>query len=395
MIETIIFIGLGTLAGSLTGIIPGIHPNTVVFTLLPFYFVVNPEFSVFMAFISGLGVSHTLHDFLPALFLNAPEAESALSSLPGLEMVEKGLGRKAFILTLIGGLTSAFVFILSLPVLFLLLEHVYKAIEPFMGYILLFFLFFIILESNSRLNALIISVLSGVLGMITLNSSFGQQFILMPVFGGLFALPAIFYSLSRDFKIPEQKNSFVISSNRVKGGFTGFLAGLLAGTVPGIGAAVSTSFLTPLMDNSRENFITGLGGVNTSDILIAFVALFLIGKPRTGSSVALQTISNVRLPDIGFLIGCAVLATGLSGIIALKNLELFLKFVTRFDFKYIGMCAVSAVILTTFFTTGLYGLLVLITSSFIGALALLTECRASCMAVLIVPAIFFFTGSFI
>ena len=294
VIETAIFIALGALTGIFTGLIPGIHPNTVVFTLLPFYFVLNPEFAVFMAFVSGLGVSHTLHDFLPALFLNAPEAESALSSLPGLDMVNDGKGRKAFVLTLVGGLSSVFVFVLSMPLLFLVLKDVYTLIEPAMAYILVFFLIFILLESDSTKDALLISVLSGSLGMITLNSSFGQQFILMPVFGGLFAAPSLIYSLSRDFEIPDQKESFIIELDRIKGGFTGFLAGLLAGTIPGIGAAVSTSFLTPLMDESSEDFITGLGGVNTSDILIAFLALFLIGSPRTGSSVALQTISEVR-----------------------------------------------------------------------------------------------------
>jgi len=395
MLEILLFISLGVLTGSFTGVIPGIHPNTVVFSVLPFYFVLQPEFTVFMAFISGLGVSHTLHDFLPALFLNAPEAESALSSLPGLDMVANGLGRKAFILTLVGGLTSVFIFIISLPLLFLVLSEFYEFIELGMAYVLIFFLIFIILESESRLNAVIISILSGTLGLITLNSSFGQQFILMPIFGGLFAAPAIVYSLSQDFEIPEQNKSFIIESSRVKGGITGFLAGLLAGTVPGIGAAVSTNFLTPLMNESREDFLTGLGAVNTSDILIAFLALFLIGKSRTGSSVALQTISEVRLTDIGFLIGCAIFASGLAGLLALKNLNLFLKLVHRFDFRYIGGLALFSVILTTLVATGSYGLLVFLTSSFIGALALLKNCRASCMAVLIVPAIVFFTGSFI
>lgn len=395
MLEILIAVILGVIAGSITGLIPGIHPNTVVFTFLPFYFVVNPEFTVFMAFISGLGVSHTLHDFLPALFLKAPDADTALSSLPGLDMVEEGLGRKAFTLTLIGGITSVFIFLITLPILFLALSYSYAYIEAVMEYILAFFLFFIILESKSPLNALIVSLLSGTLGIITLNSGFEQQFILMPIFAGLFATPAILYSLNQDFETPDQTKSFVIKFRRVIGGSTGFLAGLLAGIVPGIGAAIATTFLTPLMDENRENFMTGLGGVNTADILVAFVALFLIGNPRTGSSVALQMISTVRFPEILLLVGCCILASGLAGILALKNLNLFIKVVDRFDFRYLGGAALLMLVSTVVFTTGLYGVLVFLTSAFIGTIAMLRSCWASCMSVLIFPALLFFTGGFI
>ncbi|MFP4038403.1 MAG: tripartite tricarboxylate transporter permease [Candidatus Nanohaloarchaea archaeon] len=395
MIEAAALIGLGVLTGAATGVIPGIHPNTVIFSVLPFYFILNPDFMSFMAFISGLGVSHSLHDFLPALFLKTPEAESALSSLPGVKMVEQGLGRKAFILTLIGGLSSTVIFILSLPLIFTGLKTVYGLLEEGMFFVLVFFLVFILLESESTLHASIVASLSGVLGLLTLNSGIEQQFILMPVFSGLFAVPAVIYSFQRGFEIPEQKQSFRIRLSRLKDGSTGFLAGFLAGIVPGIGAAVSTTFLTPLMEGDKESFLTGLGGVNTSDILISFLALHLIGRPRTGSSVALQSISQVRLPDVMFLTGCSILATGISGIIALKNLDFFLKAVRKIEFRFIGSAAIATVLIAAYFTTGLYGLLVLSTSSFIGTLALLKNCRASSMAILIVPALTYFSGSFI
>lgn len=395
MIEILIAVVSGVLIGVLTGLIPGIHPNTVIFTFLPFYFVLQPEFALFMSFISGLGISHTLHDFIPAFFLKAPEAESALGSLPGIEMVNEGLGRKAFILTLIGGLFSTLIFIVLTPILFIGLEAFYPLMEKAMGYILVFFLIFIILESKSLVSATFITVLSGALGLLTLNSGFEQQFILMPIFSGLFAAPAISYSLLRKFEIPEQKQHFMISIERVKDSFAGFIAGFLAGIIPGIGAAVSTTFLTPLMNSDRESFVTGLGSVNTSDILISFLALYLIGRPRSGSSVALQTISEVHFTQVMFLIGCCVFAAGVSGAVSLKVMDLFLKFLEMIKFEYISLTALAILFSTVLLTTGLYGLLVFITSCSIGFMALITECRASSMAVLIVPSLLFFSGSFI
>ncbi len=395
MIEILAVIILGTLVGVFTGLTPGIHPNTVVFTFLPFYFVFNPDFILFMSFISGLTVSHTLHDFLPALFLKAPEAENALASIPGLEMVAEGEGRKAFVLTLIGGLTSIYVFILGLPILFLFLSFIYPYIESVMLYILLFFLFFIIFNSQSSLNAALVTVLSGSLGLLTLNTGFQQQFILMPVFAGLFAVPAITYSLFQEFGIPDQEESFSIEGENIFSGGTGFLAGLLAGIVPGIGAAIATSFLTPLMDTDSKKFMTGLGGVNTSDILISFLALYLIGKPRTGSSVALQTISEVTFAQIGFLVGACIFGSGIAGILALKNLDIFLGLVERVNFRILGLSTLTLITGIVGLTTGFYGILVYSTASFIGTVALLKGSWAACMSVLILPAVSFFSGGFI
>ena len=393
MIEPVLAVSLGVAAGIFTGLIPGVHPNTVVFTTIPFYFIYRPEFSLFMAFISGLSISHTLHDFLPALFLKAPEAESALSSLPGIEMVQEGLGRKAFVLTVIGGLSSSTIFVIVLPVLFLVLEAVYPVLNQFMEFILIFFLLFIIFESRSIFNAALIASLSGLLGLSVLSGP-QQQFILLPVFSGLFAVPAVSYSIFRDFEIPEQEDRFQISSSRIKEGFAGFGSGLIAGVIPGIGAAVSTTFLTPFMDSDREGFLTGLGGVNTSDILISFLALYLIGRPRSGSSVALQMISEVRIPEVFFLIGCSLLGAGLSGILSLKVLDLFLKLVEKVNFRFLGFSVLGLIFSIVFFTTGVYGIVVLLTSGFIGFISLLKECRASCMAVLIIPALTYFSGSF-
>jgi putative membrane protein len=394
MIEAVLAVTLGVTAGILTGLMPGIHPNTVVFTIIPFYFVYQPEFSLFMAFISGLSISHTIHDFLPALFLKSPEAESALSSLPGIEMVEEGLGRKAFILTVIGGLSSSLVFIIILPLLFMILKAFYPVLNRFMGFILVFFLFFIILDSRSTFNALLISALSGLLGLSVLSGP-RQQFILLPVFSGLFAVPAISYSLFQDFEIPRQEKNFRIASSRIREGLTGFFSGLLAGVIPGIGAAVSTTFLTPFMDSDREGFLTGLGGVNTSDMLISFLALYLIGRPRSGSSVALQMISDVTIAEVFFLIGCSLVGAGLSGVVSLRILDIFLKLVQKVNFRPLGLAVLALILSVVFYTTGFYGLAVLITSCFIGFISLLTECRASAMAVLIIPSLTYFSGSFI
>lgn len=73
----------GVLAGVITGLVCGIHPNTIIFASMPVYIGTDIEFMIYASFISGLSVSHTFHDFLPAIYMQAPYANTALSTIPG------------------------------------------------------------------------------------------------------------------------------------------------------------------------------------------------------------------------------------------------------------------------------------------------------------------------
>ena len=97
----IIFALLGTLMGTFTGLIPGIHVNNVAILLLS----LTPAFIVAFGFLAALGVgpdqiallvcvtifatsiAHTFLDFIPSTFLGAPEGDTALSVLPAHKML--------------------------------------------------------------------------------------------------------------------------------------------------------------------------------------------------------------------------------------------------------------------------------------------------------------------
>ena len=394
MIEALTAVILGTLLGVFTGLIPGIHPNTVVFASLPFYFSSGLEFEVYMALIAGMGVSHSIHSFIPAFFLTAPEGESLLASIPGVEMASNGKGREAFALTVGGGLAAALAFVLAAPVLALVLPVVYPFLDSVMFFVLAFFLFYIIADAKSPFNALAVALLSGLLGLSVLNSGIEAKFILLPIFGGLFAAPSLIYTALKRRELGEQEEGFE-ASIKPEDGAAGLSAGLLAGVVPGIGPAVSTSFVSPVMERSRKRFVASLGGVNTADILASFIALYLIGKPRTGSTVALQSIQSVRWPHILFLIGASMFATGLASVIAFRSADLFLEMRQKINVNVLVGAGLSSVLGVTWVFTGFYGLLVLFTASAIGSLSLITEERAAAMTVLIVPAMSFFIQGFI
>lgn len=388
MLDLVAVTAIGVLAGSFTGMIPGLHPNTVIFSSLPIYLVAGTDFMMYICFISGLSVSHTFHDFLPAIYLNAPSSESAVASIPGAEMASDGEGRTAFNLTVIGGLTAVLIFVLASPVLFSLLEPLYTTATQFMSFILLFFLGFIILENGGK-TSIVVAFLSAVLGVLAFRVPVNQNFILMPVFSGLFAVPAVMESLKSMSDLPDQEEPEEVYS--LRGSLTGFVSGLIAGTVPGVGAGAATSFLSPLIDE-REEIMTGLGAVNTSDIFVSFLALYLLEKSRSGASVAISILGGLDQFTLMTAVGSSLFATGLSVPLAFRSQELFLKFIDVIDLKKALYLVICVILILTVYLTGVLGLLVLFTSSCIGFLAWSWDCRTCCMSVLIVPALLYYLG---
>lgn len=382
---------VGCLAGAATGMIPGIHPNTVVFSSLPVYLSSGFDFLSFACLITGISVSHTFHDFLPSIFLGIAEAETALSAVPGAEMAARGKGLEAFRLTVAGGLVSLAVFIAAFLPLWLFLDVFYSLAEPVMEYLLLFFLLFAVFKSRKEIRAAAVALLSGTLGVLAFRMPLNQDFVLVPVFAGLFAVPALLAVLEGRIRVPEQRGTGSIRRKDVRGGAIGFLAGLVSGVVPGVGAATSTASLTPLME-SEEEFLAAMGAVNTSDLLVSLLALQLIGKARSGTAVALSSIKELDIHLAAFLTGAALVGAGLSSVLALNVSANFCSFLRKLEPLHLVVLAAVPLLLLVYVFTGFAGLLVLFAASCIGVAARECSARAACMACLIVPAIMYYVG---
>jgi len=382
----------GILLGVITGLIPGLHPNTVVFVSLPFYLENNIGFWLYTSFIVGISVSHTFHDFIPAIFLGAPEAEAALSSPPGAEMALNGRGLEAFRYTAYGGIVSIAVLLLVLPIIWYAAKNFYPVFETFLPYIMGFFLLFIIFHSPEISKSATIAVLAGILGVIAFEAPVRSHNVLIPVFTGLFAGPALMKAYSKDLNIPEQDDSYPDKKQAAKGGGTGLLAGLLAGIVPGIGAATATSFLAPSMDDSRERFLAALGAVNTSDIVVSFLALFLIGSPRSGPSVAVQTITKIGRTDMMILIVLGLISVAISFPVAMFVSDYAADWIAEVNFSVLSVITMILIVGIVVFLTAWTGLLIFLTAFSLGILAQKWDQRRACMTVLILPVLVEISG---
>jgi putative membrane protein len=338
-------------------------------------------------------VSNSIIDFLPSLFFGLPEEETALSVLPGHSLVMEGRCNEAFKYTLIGAMFSTYILILLLPALFTTISTLYSFLENYFAAIIAFILSLLVLREKNKLASLILLVLSGALGLITLNSKLTNPiYIFFPLFSGFFAIPSIITSLRMKTKFPEQLESQEVEINKgLKSGAKGLLAGALSGLMPGFGVSQSIFFVGEFFKLDKKEFLGALGAAKTSSMILSILSLYLIGKARSGASIALEQITQLTFKDALLIIFLSNLAVGISIIFSFKILHLFQHIMENIDYSKIMKFSLIMLISATILITGLYGLLVLFVSSLIGFFAMYTNTKRSyCMGLLILPTFLFY-----
>lgn len=225
--EIVLFMSLGIGLGLVTGIVPGLHPNTVFVLLLSLtFFLVGIPTPMLLAFIISLAISNTFTDFLPSILFGAPDPATALSVLPGHQFLLAGKGYEALFLTVIGGLGVSVLTLLTLPLLLYLIPSIYTSISPYMHLILIFIVLWMVLTEKGlgKLYSLLIFLLVGVFGFISLNS-LPSEMVLFPALTGLFAFSTMLVSFQSRTSLPEQEEPGEVGGNHSRGIVTGWLAG--------------------------------------------------------------------------------------------------------------------------------------------------------------------------
>lgn len=399
MLELLLVFGAGLLIGVVTGLIPGLHPNSIIFLLLPLYFVWEPPMMVFIAFVTGVSVVHTFVSFIPSIVLGAPEADTALSVLPGHKYLHHGRAPEAIDLSVYGGVTSSVLAIASLPVLFHIVPIIYEWLAAVMHYVLGGLLLFMVWRAPNRrtqmMTAAIIGI-SGVLGAIVLQSPAANvQYVLFPLFAGLFGVSTMLLSLSHDTDIPPQQNSFPVTLRDSRnGGVYGFVAGILAGFLPGMGPAQSALLVEETRPMHLRDLIVTLGGINTADLFLSIMALYVIGNPRSGTAVAIQQVSiDVTTQTILLVIGLAMIAVGFGGVVTPIIGRIVIDVIAHIPYRSLVYTVIGFIALGSYVLSGWFGVLVLGTATMTGLAASLNHVRRShCMAALILPTILHYTG---
>src|SRR3989344_6875585 len=205
LLEIILFLFIGIFLGIFTGLAPGIHINLVGAILVSLSTSIFSSLNVIylVVFIVAMAITHTFVDFIPSIFLGAPEDGTELSVLPGHEMLKKGFGYEAIMLTNYGSVVAVFIVLLvAIPSVFFL-PKIYGLIERIIPYILILVSLFMIFSEKKKISAFLVFVLCGILGFIVLNAENLNQ-PLLPLLSGLFGASSLLISIKSKTEIPQQ-----------------------------------------------------------------------------------------------------------------------------------------------------------------------------------------------
>jgi len=400
MIEFVIFSLLGIAIGIITGLIPGLHVNTILPIILSSLLFLDPYYLA--VFVVSIAVTQLFISYIPSIFLGAPEEDTSLSVLPGHRLLLEGRGYEAIKLIVVGSMGSLFLTLVLIYFLSTYFQILYEASRPFIAYLIGgVVLFMILLDKEVRkiLSAALIILLSGLLGILTLSSSLVPATkVLFPVLTGLFGLSTLIVSMSQKSKIPDQKveDEMKISMAEVfKSIFLGSIAGIAVGFLPAIGVSQAATLVQYAggMGETRS-FLVTLSGINIANEIFSLISLFLVGNPRSGASVAIEKIlTELSANDVLLLIGTICFVSGIAIIVTLFLGRKIPQMLVKLNYKYLSLSVIIFIVSMVAVVTGLLGLLVLVTSTSIGILCnSLGARRSNCMGVLLLPSILFFLG---
>lgn len=374
--------------------IPGIHPNTLAAFLLAtapvlLQWFVPLSVGVFMV---AMGMSHTFLSFLPSVFLGMPEGETALSLLPGHQLLLEGHGQDAILLTVVGGVGVMAVALVALPGLFILLPFLYTHLQPHLGLVLIGVVIIMVGTEQRIGKAFAVFLLAGVLGYLSWSPAFSSPFILFPLFTGLFGVSTLMVSLRGTTQIPPQHPPQPLSRTG-PGVLKGLFSGMIVGILPGIGASQAGILVQHLSrrHDTRE-FLVALGGINTIAAFFSLLALFLIHRPRSGIAVAVERLLGMLgTHDLLVLIAASTVSVGISALLTVRLSSGMLRILHRIPYRTLLTGVILYLVGMTMLLTGGVGLLLLGTATGIGLLAPLWGVRRTQgMGVLLLPLIFFY-----
>ncbi|RZD43165.1 MAG: hypothetical protein CXT70_01760 [Methanobacteriota archaeon] len=463
-----LFMGVGM--GTLTGIIPGFHVNNVALILLalaPGLLSIGIPLSAVAGIIVATGTVHTFLNYIPSALMGAPDADQALSLLPGHRMLLSGNAARGVAWSARGSQLGLF---LSLPLIVLARIAFgpelgwYEDLRTMLPFILLTISLLLLATETTRLDwpRWLQNITHGKLGtdsrlagffsataFFLLTGLFGWTIIgpnslparspldmpgaslLLPSLAGLFGVANLLDIYATTSHLPPQKENWALPPVRpllipcfwsgVAGASMGVLPGMTASQATvlvmggrnvvakvqgkeGFGMDWETRRLTELTDDElleiakaeAEEGVEGpqtkqdleiiaiLSAVNTAVTVCVLGFLYIIGRSRSGATLALKAMYPVDTwsslePTADFIRLLAI--TLAAGLMAMPIMRYVGKGMLRLQ-----MGVIIFVAALVFVSTGFIGLAVLIVGTMLGLLPPRLGIRRShAMGVILVP----------
>jgi putative membrane protein len=393
MLNIILALLLGIITGTITGLIPGVHINLITVLLLSFPALTLFPVNVLIVFITAMAITHTFIDFIPSTFLGAPDEDTVLGVLPGHSFLIKGMGHHAVKLTIIGSTIATMSLILIVPLFIIIIPKIFPFIQRMMAFFLIWATIFLIYkERESKRKAIIILILSGLLGLITLNSNINQP--LLPLLTGLFGTSTIIYSIKSKTIVPEQKinKTKIHKKDLIKPTIATIIVSPICSFFPGLGssqAAIIGSEITGELN--QEQFLILLGSINTLVMATSFVTLFLIQKSRTGAAFAISQLTQITTNDLWLILLTIFITSAIAIPITITISKTLARRINKIPYTKLSIAILILLLIIIMTFSGILGLITLGVSTLIGLTCIEFETRRSLlMGAILIPTIIYY-----
>lgn len=396
MLEQIfIAILIGIIAGTFTGLFPGIHINLVALLLfvLSSFFLQFTTPIVLATFIITMAITHTFLDFIPSVFLGAPNEDTVLSVLPGHRMLMEGQGYSAVKLTTMGAFFGVLIAIAITPFFIATAPLFYPILVKIMAFLLIAIVSFLIWQEEKKMWAFIIFMISGILGLATMNLTIIKQ-SLFPLFSGLFGTSLLALSFLQNVHLPKQKikKIKIEKKDTVKTLGLSIIASSLVSFLPGVGSAQAATIASALKKFDEKMFLVLLGAVNTITMLLSFVALYAIQRPRSGVAVfAGKFLPFINFQQLWLLLIAGLIAACVSVFLSLFFARIFSKGIVKINYKWLCFSIILFITIVSLILSGPISLLILLAGTAIGiATSLIGIKKIHMMGSLLLPVIIYY-----
>ncbi|MXV63723.1 hypothetical protein GS429_16985 [Natronorubrum sp. JWXQ-INN-674] len=387
----------GSLLGSVSGLVPGLHANNFALLLAGFApSIPGPPLFVGCGMLAA-GVVHTFLNAVPAMALGVPDAEMAVTALPAHRMVLEGRGYEAIRLSALGSILAVLVAIpLALPITWGV-TAAYPTIRSNLALLLSMVVIALVASEptwRARLGGCCSFALAAGLGVLTLDLATDAPLeaggMLAPLFAGLFGAPVLLDAIVGS-GIPPQRDDAIEMSGPLVGvtAIAGALAGAVVGYIPGISAAIAAVAVLVFVPgrSGDRGYIVATSGVDTANTIFALFALVAIGQPRTGVMVAFDSVNApLELP----ILLAGIVFAGLFGFVLVIVVgDAYLEIVGRMPYWKISVAVLSLLLVLSYLFTGALGIVVFVVAAAIGMVPVRFRARrVHLMGVLIGPLLF-------
>jgi putative membrane protein len=379
----------GMLLGIFSGLLPGVHTNTVIAVLMGMG--IEPGFLSFV--IVATFAAHIVFEFFPAIFLGVPDETTVVSVLPGQRLLLEGKGVEGLRICAVSILCATCLSILLFPVSLAVFPFIYSLIKPIMLPLLVGGSVLLLAtegEWKKVVIALVVFLLAGAIGLITLNGGISEP--LFPSFTGMFAVSSLMVGSSGSRKLPRQETGpFEFDFKRFI--VIGVMLGMLADLFPGIGAPAQIAvFASIFLSLAPRSYLALTSSVAVSHAVFAFGSLLTIQKARVGALIALGQVADITLSSVPIFLSSFLVVVGIASLL----LILFSRAAKSFcslNFQALNAILLLYLIILVFVVSGPIGLLLLGTASALGAVPILLGVRRThLMGLIMVPTMLLLSG---